>query len=618
MSICPSQFLTLEQLMAIPGLGAQVMSVVPVADRLRLRRTCRQWQALADQSLQGLTELFGEDMAGVGCHPSSAGLTWLLDKCPNLTALSMASRADHEEHWQGRDRWTIMWPRYKMLRIAQGLLSLEDIARRYQGLKYLNVASCLDVSDEGLMAIAGACRGLEALDVSGCYIGDQGVRAVADSCRGLQRLAVTHCRGVTDASIVAVAQHCRELTELRAHTTKVKDVGIIALVQSCPRLHFLEVHHRVSAAALLEVARHCPQLEHLLFGMDVTDEVISLLAANCPQLKWLDTRAQLNDDRMRVLAAGCGGLTHLLRCWGITDVGVSTIASNCPLLEHLEVARCEGVTDASITLLARGCPRLQHLSVAECGRVTDAGIIAVAESCMGLRDLYVQKTGVTSAGILAIAAGCHELRNLDMAHCRIDEKSLVAIARGCPKLEYVNVVATRSVTKESVAAISRYCMQLRNFSAGEDANLEDAVVGMIEEMGGRLQGLCFINSDISDRTIWTVAEHCPRLQDFTVKGSKVTWHGIKELFISCRLQFLECDENHEDLYALECVNPGVDWGERTYSDSDFEEFFADVNNDVYGDVDDGEDDGVSSDEEEDVFGDGGGGGDGGGDHPVGP
>eukprot|EP00899_Mesostigma_viride_P017162 jgi/Mesvir1/25447/Mv01718-RA.1 len=139
--------------MAVPGLGLQVLSAVPVLDRVRLRHTCRTWLAAIDESFLGLTDIFAEDAAGMGCGPDMNGLAWLMDKCRKLTAISVSARADHEEPWGERDRISLTWPwaaadRYEG-RIREGLVALEDIARKYQGLKYLNLAGCMDVTDAG-------------------------------------------------------------------------------------------------------------------------------------------------------------------------------------------------------------------------------------------------------------------------------------------------------------------------------------------------------------------------------------------------------------------------------------------------------------------------------------
>eukprot|EP00899_Mesostigma_viride_P008575 jgi/Mesvir1/17719/Mv16612-RA.1 len=84
--------------MAVPGVGARMMGALLVIDRVRLRRTCRFFLPAVDDSLQRLTQLFFEVSDKGGCPAAcTAGLPWLLTKCPNLQTLSVhAVRTSNE------------------------------------------------------------------------------------------------------------------------------------------------------------------------------------------------------------------------------------------------------------------------------------------------------------------------------------------------------------------------------------------------------------------------------------------------------------------------------------------------------------------------------------------
>eukprot|EP00899_Mesostigma_viride_P028492 jgi/Mesvir1/8828/Mv02729-RA.1 len=512
---------TLDEVMAVPGLGAQLMGLLRIPDRVRLRRTCRSFLSAVDASFLTLTDIFGEDTAPEGARPTTAGLAWLITKCPALTVLSVASRAVHEAPWQEREsvRTTLEgtwvgsdWP------LSRTGLTLEGIAANCKGLTYLNLADCKGVTDAGIVALARSCRGLQALDISKSQVGDEGVVAVARSCRGLRRLAVSYCKHVSDDSAAQLGSRCKRLEQLFLDFTVVTDESIIAVAGGCPHLRRLTVSEHVTDDGMSAVARHCGRLEHLgVWGcMGVTNDSIMRIAENCQGLTRLDAAySDVGDEGLLVLAQMCGGLRRLdLSNTSITDEGlVDAVQAGLGRLEYLDVEACSGVSDDGIEEVVRKCAALRHLSVAECTGVTDEGIRAVAEHVRGIEGLVIRETRVTDEGVRAIAAKCHELRYLDMGGCDgVGGKALAAVAKGCPKLESLDLRATRCVTKASVAAISHYCKGLRAFGALETPLTDDHAAKLIKERGSQLWELALNLTYVTDKTIDLVGQLCPRLR----------------------------------------------------------------------------------------------------------
>eukprot|EP00899_Mesostigma_viride_P027446 jgi/Mesvir1/7887/Mv11820-RA.1 len=553
-----SSQLTLEQVMAVPGIGAQVMSLLPIPYRVRLRRTCRTFLASVDESLLKVNELFGEDMAGDACAPGANGLSWLLTKCPDLKALSTATRAEHAAPWQDRVRVSLWFPWGMPDWTLAGPTSLQQVASRYQGLTDLNVASCRGVKDAGIIAIARACPGLTALDVSDCYVRDRAIIAVAESCRGLVRLAVTDCDWVSDASFEALAAHCHDLEALDANNTDVTDHGVIEVALHCPRLRRLLLSEGVSDDGIASVAQNCPRLEHLGIPHcdDMTDDALMMIAAGCPRLTQLDAiRSGIGDEGLILLAEACAGLRHLDVSWtDVTDAGVCAVAGHCPRLDYLDVSQCEGVTDAGIKSLASKCAGLRSLAVARCHAVTDAGIRAVAESCPGLRALTMRSHSVTGDSLRAIAAHCPDLTYLDMTHCSVSGASLAALAKGCLKLEYLDVTSSGCWTSSAVAAISRHSTRLRMFGAAENFLSEGEVRKLVRERGHNLRELSLSTAVVNDKTVALIAERCPRLQRLVLEYGRLTVKSVRVLAARCKgLRLLNahgCGLTRADLRVL--------------------------------------------------------------------
>eukprot|EP00899_Mesostigma_viride_P007910 jgi/Mesvir1/1711/Mv21167-RA.1 len=553
-----SSQVTLYQIFAAPGIGAHVMGFLSIPERVQVRRTCRAFLSAVDQTLQGLTELFGEDVASSEWRPGTQGLRWLVIKCPNLRTLSVASREDHEEPWRERDRFSLTWPTVELQYIQPRVVSLGDIARTCQGLTYLNVAGCSeDVTGAGIMAIARSCRGLEALDVSDCHVGDAAIQAVAESCRGLRRLAASCMWSVTDASLVSLGQHCPQLEALDVDFAGVTDEGVIAIAGGCPCLRRLVVACRVTDAAISQVAEHCRELEHL--GVEacksVTDASIKTIAANCPRLRRLDVpNTGITDNSISVLAGKCTELRRLnVAETGVSDAGISVVAAHCAQLEYLDVSECDKVTDDSITQVGRRCAHLQALLIGSCMKVGDAGIGMVARNCAGLRKLVIRMSGYTDAGIKAIARHCGELEYLDMAHGGRDGCSLVALAKGCRQLEYLDISMLNAVSERSFAAIGRYCTGLRVLRARYQRSKE-TLWALIEKVGPALEVLDLSNSCVTDKAIGWMAVCCPQLQVLILDNCHVRNKGVRMIakaFTDLRhLNVLECDLTDDSISLL--------------------------------------------------------------------
>eukprot|EP00899_Mesostigma_viride_P005740 jgi/Mesvir1/15167/Mv04848-RA.1 len=539
----PLQEVTLEQLMAVPGIGSQVMSLLPVPDRVRLRRTCRIFLAAVDESLSRLTELFAEDVTGRERMPvdTTDSLPWLMTKCRKLRALSLTSRADHARPWQVRKAALLWWPLSWPCRVAcvgGGSLSLEGLIGRCQEVKYLNLAGCKDVTHATLVAVAGSCTGLEALDVSSCDVGDAGVQAVAEHCQGLRRLTMFDCSLVSDGTLRSLAQHAPQLEALEASGTSVTDEGITALAQGCKHLLRLVVPEGVTDVGITQVAARCPDLEQLgVHGTHrVTDVSLTSLAAGCPRMRHLEVARceHVTDDGISALARRCAGLRHLnVAVTGVTDTGILAVARHCAGLGYLNVGKCAQVTDASMELLASKCAQLEHLSVEQCPLVTDAGICQVAQGCPGIWELTVSGCGVGDAGIRAIAGCCRKLRCLQMAQVgSVKGDTLAAVAQGCPKLEILDVTSSKCATKESLAALSLNCKSLRVVKAGGNDVGDEDIAPVIQERGHELRELDLSGTSVTDKTVALVAQSCPRLQGLRVNACCVT-EEMGDLLAAC-------------------------------------------------------------------------------------
>eukprot|EP00899_Mesostigma_viride_P005488 jgi/Mesvir1/14940/Mv26266-RA.1 len=579
---------TLNQVVAVPGVGAQILRVIPMLQRVRLRQTSHAFCFSVDESLEDIRELFWADVADVASR--TGGLLWLLSKCPNLRKLSLLSRTERD---LDRDSWE--QPRLAVLTCPQlanhSLLGLVQCRQ----LLCLQLPGCDEVDDNFLAMLAVSCHELESLLVNDCNITDIGVACLASFCPRLKELSVSYAQKVSDASIKRIAHRCQQLERLSIEKTAVTDSSVSAIAQHCVNLCHLDVGHckKVSDAGLLMVARNCALLRSLSLrgaSQGITDASIIAVAENCPVLQKLDVRScyNLTDASIVKLVEHCKLLEHLDLpgyTTGITRVSMVEVVSKCPLLLHLGapdffdddamgllaqncpqlralvagVSRAR-VTGAGISTLAQHCPQLHRLELGGCGRITDAAMRLVGEHCRQLEELAIHTQRPTmlwaNDGLKVVGCNCTQLRSFSIRMGqRTTDHALRIIVENCEQLERLCIRDARCSMTECAAAIGRNCTRLWSLHFIDCWMLTDGdVAAMLSgPAAAKLLKLCLLLSrDITDEAIMTVgrtcrqlrtlnltycdkvtngsmmaiAQGCPRLTLLEVRNSKVTRDGL--------------------------------------------------------------------------------------------
>eukprot|EP00899_Mesostigma_viride_P023127 jgi/Mesvir1/399/Mv11290-RA.1 len=581
----------------------KIATAIPLLDRLRLRPACRAFQSAVDDSLEEISELFWEDIAGVAM--TAGGLDLLVRKCPNLRTLSLWPRSDQGTMFECRTPipgW--MGGRPARPEIASpSLLGIAHCTR----LRSLNLAGCADMDDALLAALAASCRELDSVDVSYCRVTDAGITELAQLCPGLKELSAggmrrvtdasieqvaANCQGlrrldvggtcVTDASVSAIARHCADLRHLGlGGAKKVTDDSIRAVAERCPSLQYLGVSGGlgvVSDASIIEIARrcrsltgldvhdcdngpggvrdlglravaqHCPDLQYLSVGglRHVRRETMIQLAARCPKLRHLDAGGgpEMDDEVIDALTSGCPGLRHLAVAYlsDVTDASVIMLADRCHELEHLSVLACPRVTDVGISAVARRCLRLRHLDVRACIGVTAASLILAGELCERLEELRVNMVmdeSMNKAEAAAVARSCARLRSVEVGH--MDKALLRAIVQKCVQLENLHV--WNACFHVGWRAIGRKCARLRSLLVTNCETVSDKHVGSL--LAGPLAGQ-LVHLDLSachnitDESLVAVGRACVQLRTLKLSSAAVTDVGLRAIVRGCpRLTFLD-------------------------------------------------------------------------------
>ena len=221
---------------------------------------------------------------------------------------------------------------------------------------------------------------------------------------------------ISDDSIGQLALHCPLLEKMNlSGFSGLSDRSMILLAQSCPQLQILDLSCNFSLGAQ---------------GSDVTDGAIIAIARSCHQLQELSLRGRkrITDVAMDALSSHCRNLTVIDfgGCRGISGNGVVTLATANNRLSHINISGCTDVVDASIVAIMGCCRLLKTLAVAHCTLLSNISIIAIADHGCNLESLNLARLSprmgenvavISALALLRLVTSCKQLKQLDYSGC---------------------------------------------------------------------------------------------------------------------------------------------------------------------------------------------------------
>jgi len=242
------------------------------------------------------------------CHVSNLTLTALGENCHDIRELNLSGNRDITDEGLGA--------------LAEGCPLIEK----------LNLSECSEITDEGIKTIANFCTSLISLDLSGCddNITDDSIKYLATQCSLLKYIDLAFCDEITDSSIIAIADHCRNLKSI--NITNIDNEGI-------------------GDESIVKLAENCNELEEVIFEYCLlTNESVLAFAKYCPRLKVINVAEIVN----------------------ITDEAIIKLAEGCQELELVNVRGCIQITNDSLEKLGDCCPFLKSVRSWDCPLVTEA------------------------------------------------------------------------------------------------------------------------------------------------------------------------------------------------------------------------------------------------------
>jgi len=237
------------------------------------------------------------------------------------------------------------------------------------------------------------------------------------------------------------------------------------------------------------------------------------------------------------LVKSCGGgLVELSLCnTPISDEALFSIAMHCPFLERLDLSHCSAFTDEGIGVIIRHCHSLKTLHLSFCTKITGSGIALYSERELPLRELILLGCrGITAESLARIAKCCPHLVTLDLSAVPAAEIILPSIAKSGAAWRALGLAWLPGVHDASLAAVARYCSELRILDLQGDTQVTDTGLRSIAE---RVSGLAHVNmrdGSISDIGLCALAAHCKDLISFDgTRCHRVTDMGLQGLLMSC-------------------------------------------------------------------------------------
>ncbi|CAK9134988.1 unnamed protein product [Ilex paraguariensis] len=195
-----------------------------------------------------------------------------------------------------------------------------------KSLRTLNLLRCFGDWDSLLETITNRKNSLVEIHLERLQVSDIGVSAISN-CSELEILHLVKTPECTDASIVAVAKHCKLLRKLHIdgwRTNRIGNVGLFSIAQYSANLQELVlIGVNPSFISIEAMVSNCRKLERLaLCGSEtIGDAEISCVAEKCVSLK-------------KICIKGCP----------VSDLGIEAFAWGCPNLVKIKVKKCMGVT----------------------------------------------------------------------------------------------------------------------------------------------------------------------------------------------------------------------------------------------------------------------------------
>jgi len=374
----------------------RIFSHVPVPELVRvIPRVCRRWNHLS-RSAPDIRLTFGGSKVskeGVRRHLHGSLARFRNVTRINLDGCTFMRDADVAQIFAKTPGLEVV--SLQALRITD--LALLSLATHCPHLVEVDIGAT-SVTNRGVNILVSRCPKLVRLDVPMCLNLTDAIADALVSMPALTSLDISTCRRLTDVFFTRFALAGPGLVRLKmCHLRRVTNVGMVAMIHGVGRrLRTLEMSNcfelgDASVAAIGDVCRELTDLtmtEGVGHGI-LTDVGVSALVHGCPRLTQLDlshcyaiTMASVAD-----VLRYCDNLDALLLecCFQLSDATMPPDVVRCRRLRSASFRGCHQITGPLILGLVTGCPNLERLDVAGCMLTRPAKILTAVSGLHKLR-----------------------------------------------------------------------------------------------------------------------------------------------------------------------------------------------------------------------------------------
>eukprot|EP01032_Pedospumella_encystans_P012308 gene12308-14250_t len=190
-------------------------------------------------------------------------------------------------------------------------------------LHHLNIGKCINITDEGIIAVAKHCPHLRSIGLSKLQISDgalseltelsshidnvqiygnelitdQGVLSIAKNLPQLRNIGLSFCDALTDRSL----EHLMKFSAATLETLcvfgfqQVRVDVLVSLLQQCPQLRTLGLDIDFNSYCA-DIVPHMHNLRNLLVYCIVQDDSLCMIAQHCKQLEKLGIPCTIKVD----------------------------------------------------------------------------------------------------------------------------------------------------------------------------------------------------------------------------------------------------------------------------------------------------------------------------------
>ena len=266
------------------------------------------------------------------------------------------------------------------------------VMHRFRQVKIVNLQGCPFVTDQSLKAFIGHCQNLEELNLGrlmdvGPHITDAGMQLLVPHCVTLRNLDLTWLDGLTDTTILNVADSCTKLESLDVPNLYQLTNACIARLGSSPchstltNLNMYGCCYIGDAAAFVIAQKFFNMITLNIAGCDrigpeAIVEIVSKLRLRSLNITGL---YRLNDKCLFDMSPHVGNLIRLrmgyLRC---TDDGVGSLAKGLKSVTQFDMRGITDITDLTVVTMCQNMNNLRVVDMRGCRNVTVAARLMLA------------------------------------------------------------------------------------------------------------------------------------------------------------------------------------------------------------------------------------------------